>query len=89
MAETPDSANCLSSSMVWEKGVTQIGQSLIESKKIALGAFGRRLKAKRGPGIAVKATARKLAVFYWRLIVKGLDYTEKGIKPKIVNRTVF
>lgn len=58
----------------------QIAQSLIESKKIALGAFGRRLKAKRGPGIAVKATARKLAILYWRLMVKGLDYTERGIK---------
>lgn len=57
-----------------------IAQSLIESKKIALGAFGRRLKGKRGPGIATKATARKLAVLYWRLMVKGLDYTEKGIK---------
>jgi transposase len=58
----------------------QISQSLIESKKIALGSFGRRIKSKRGPGIAVKATARKLAVLYWRLMVKGLDYTEKGIK---------
>ena len=58
----------------------QIARSLIESKKIALGAFGRRLKAKRGPGIAIKATARKLAVLYWRLMVKGLGYTEKGIK---------
>ncbi|UII25181.1 hypothetical protein LVD15_17955 [Fulvivirga maritima] len=58
----------------------QIAQSLIESKKIALGAFGRRLKSKRGPGIATKATARKLAVLYWRLMVKGLDYTERGIK---------
>jgi len=58
----------------------QISQSLIESKKIALGAFGRKLKAKRGPGIAVKATARKLAILYWRLMVKGLDYTERGIK---------
>ena len=58
----------------------QMAQSLIESKKIALGAFGRRLKAKRGSGIAVKATARKLATLYWRLMVKGLDYTERGIK---------
>ena len=58
----------------------QIGQSLIESKKIALGSFGRRIKAKRGPGIAIKATARKLAVLYWRLMVKGLDYTERGIE---------
>lgn len=58
----------------------QISQTLIESKKISLGAFGRRLKSKRGPGVAIKATARKLAVLYWRLMVKGLDYTELGIK---------
>lgn len=58
----------------------QIAQSLIESKKIALGAFGRRLKAKRGAGIAVKATARKLAVLYWRLMVNGGEFVEKGIK---------
>lgn len=58
----------------------RLAQSLIQSKKIALGQFGRKLKSKRGPGIAVKATARKLAVLYWRLMVKGLDYTEKGIK---------
>lgn len=58
----------------------QIAQSLIESKNIALGAFGRRIKAKRGPGIAVKAVARKLAVLYYRLMANGLDYAEKGIK---------
>ena len=57
----------------------QIAQSLIESKKIALGAFGRRLKSKRGPGIAVKATARKLAVLYWRMMINGNEYVEKGI----------
>ena len=55
-------------------------QSLIESKKIAIGAFGRRLKARREPGIAVKATARKLAVLYRRLIIHGVAYTEQGIK---------
>lgn len=58
----------------------QIARSLLESKKIALGAFGRRLRAKRGPAIAIKATARKLAVLYWRMLVKGMDYVEKGIK---------
>ena len=57
-----------------------IAQSLIESKKIALGEFGRKLKAKRGPGIAVKATARKLAVLYWRMMIKGTAYVEKGVK---------
>ena len=57
-----------------------IAQSLIESKKIAIGAFGRRLKARREPGIAVKATARKPAVLYRRLIIHGVAYTEQGIK---------
>jgi len=58
----------------------QIAQSLIESKKIGLGVFGRRIKAKRGPSIAIKATARKLAILFWRLMVKGLDYVEQGIE---------
>ena len=58
----------------------QAAQSVIESKKIALGSFGRRLKSRKGPGIAVKATAGKIAELYWRLMVKGLDYTEYGIK---------
>lgn len=57
-----------------------IAQSLLESKKVALGAFGRRLRSKRGPGIAIKATARKLAVLYWRMMVHGTTYAEKGIK---------
>lgn len=57
----------------------QLAQSLIQSKKIALGAYGRRLRAKKGPGVAIKAMARKLAVLYWRVMVKGLDYVEKGV----------
>lgn len=57
-----------------------IAQSLIQSKTIALGAFGRRIKGRKGPSVAIKATARKLAVQYWRLMVKGHEYVEKGIK---------
>lgn len=56
-----------------------IAQSLLQSKKIALGGFGRRLRAGKGTGIAVKAVARKLAEQYWRLMVKGLDFVEYGI----------
>ena len=58
----------------------QSATSLIQSKAIALGAFGRRLKARKGPQIAIKATARKLAEMYWRLMVKGSDYVEKGVQ---------
>lgn len=57
----------------------QIAQSLLNSKKIAFGAFGRRLKGRKGPAIAIKATARKLAAQYWKLMVKGNAFVEKGI----------
>ena len=57
----------------------QIAQSLLASKNIALGAFGRKLRARKGPSIAIKSVARKLAVLYWRMMVKGLKYVENGI----------
>ena len=57
-----------------------IAQSLLNSKKIALGVFGRRLRSKKGPGVAIKAVARKLAAQYWRLMVKGRGFVEKGIE---------
>lgn len=57
----------------------QIAQSLLSSKYIALGAFGRKLRARKGPSIAIKAMARKLAAFYWRIMVKGSEYVEEGI----------
>ncbi len=73
-----------------------IAQGLINSKDIAIGSFGRRLRGRKGPRIAIKAMARKLAVLYWRVMVNGLDYAEKGIqhyeeqlilnKMKTVNR---
>jgi transposase len=58
----------------------QIAQSLITSKHIALGAFGRRLRSRKGSPIAVKSVARKIAVLYWRIMVKGMAFVEEGIK---------
>ncbi len=73
-----------------------VAQGLINSKDVAIGSFGRRLRGRKGPKIAIKAMARKLAVLYWRIMVNGLDYAEKGIqhyeeqiilnKMKTVNR---
>ncbi len=57
-----------------------IAHSLLNSKNIAIGAFGRKMRNRKGPKIAVKAMARKLAVLYWRIMVKGVDYVEKGIE---------
>lgn len=57
-----------------------IAQGLINSKEIAIGAFGRRLRGRKGPAIAIKAMARKLAILYWRLMVKGVDFVERGVQ---------
>jgi transposase len=58
----------------------EAAQSLLSSKNIALGAFGRRLRSRKGAPIAIKAIARKLAIMYWRIMVKGADFVEKGIQ---------
>jgi hypothetical protein len=57
-----------------------IAQGLINSKNIAIGSFGRRLRGRKGPRIAIKAMARKIAIRYWRVMVKGLDFAERGMK---------
>jgi transposase len=46
----------------------------------AMGGFYRRLKARRGGLVAMKALARKLAVMFWRTMVHGTDYVEEGLK---------
>lgn len=56
-----------------------MARSLARSKDIALGAFYRRLAARRGGLVANIALARKLAVMFWRVMVKGLDYVENGL----------
>jgi transposase len=55
-------------------------QPLLKSKKNALGAFGRRISARRGPSVAIKAMARKLACWIYRIMTKGLQFVENGIK---------
>jgi transposase len=58
---------------------SMMASSLVRSKNIALGAFYRRIAARRGTLVANKALARKLAAWFWRVMVKGDDYVEKGI----------
>lgn len=53
---------------------------IANSKYIALKGFYNRLKSKHGYKVAIKATARKIAVLYYRFMTKGLDYVEKGLK---------
>jgi transposase len=56
-----------------------IARSLARSKDIALGGFYRRLAARRGGLVANIALARKLAILFWRVMVKGTDYVELGL----------
>lgn len=58
----------------------QAAAGLLNSRKIALGVFGRKIRAKKGGAVAIKAVARKLAALYYKLQTKGLDYVEKGIQ---------
>lgn len=52
-------------------------QSLHHSSS-ALGAFLRRLKARLGPAKAITATARKLAVLFYRMLRYGHAYVDPG-----------
>jgi hypothetical protein len=58
----------------------QVSQSLLQSKHNALGEFARRLRARKGPAIAIKAVARKLACMYYYVMNKDLQYVEEGIE---------
>lgn len=55
-------------------------QGLLKSTKISLGSFARRIRALKGPAIAIKATARKLAIMYYNVMTKGMEFVEHGIE---------
>ena len=57
----------------------QAAQSLLISKQPGLGVFARKLRARRGAAIAIKATARKLAELYYKIFAHGMEYVEKGV----------
>lgn len=58
----------------------QAAQSLLVSKQPGLGAFARRLRARRGAAVAIKGTARKLAELYYKIFSEGMEYVEQGVK---------
>jgi transposase len=53
--------------------------SIANSKHLALKGFYYRIKSKHGARAAIKATARKLAVLYYRYMTIGIDYVEIGL----------
>jgi transposase len=57
----------------------EAAMSIAKSKHLALGGFYRRIKGRRGAAVAIVATARKLAVLFYRAMTRGLDYVEEGL----------
>lgn len=53
--------------------------SIANSKNLSLKGFYYRIKSKHGARAAIKATARKLAVLYYRYMTVGIDYIEIGL----------
>jgi transposase len=56
-----------------------MARSLARSKHVALGGFYRRMAGRKGGLVANVALARKLAVLFWRVMVKGVSYVEEGL----------
>lgn len=55
-------------------------RTLAQSVDMALGGFYRRLAARKGGMVAMKALARKLAQLYYRTLRHGIAYAEKGLR---------
>ena len=51
-----------------------------KSSYLALGGFYGRLKARTNAAVATVATARKLAVLFYRAMRNGLAYVERGLQ---------
>lgn len=55
-------------------------QAIAQSKHLALTSFYHRIKARKGSLGAIKATARKIAVIFYNVMTKEMEFVEQGIK---------
>ena len=58
----------------------QIAVNVGNGKHTALSSFYKRIRARAGKMVAIKATARKIAVYFFNLLTKGIEFVEEGIK---------
>lgn len=68
--------NSLGSSRI--AGALRMAALAVGRSKTALGAYYRRIARHKGGGVAVFATARKLAVLVYRMLRYGQDYVDQG-----------
>jgi hypothetical protein len=57
----------------------EAAMSIANSKHSAFTGFYKRLQAKKGRRVALKATARKIAERYYDLMTKGVEFVEQGL----------
>ena len=58
----------------------QLAINVGNGKHTALSSFYKRIRSKSGKMVAIKATARKIAVFFYNLMTKGIAFVAEGIK---------
>ena len=58
----------------------QLAVNVGNGKHTALSSFYKRIRSRAGKMIAIKATARKIAVYFFNLMTKGIAFVEEGIK---------
>ena len=68
--------HCNRAGMIFRQLAVNVGNG----KHTALSSFYKRIRSHAGKMIAIKATARKIAVYYYNLMTKGLKFVEEGIK---------
>lgn len=50
----------------------------VRASKSALGAYYRKMKARKGPAIAIKATAKKIATIFFVMLSKGEQFVKQS-----------
>jgi len=68
--------HCNRAGMIFRQLAVNVGNG----KHSALSSFYKRIRARAGKMIAIKATARKIAVYFYNLLTKGIAFVEEGIK---------
>jgi transposase len=68
--------HCNRAGMIFRQLAVNVGNG----KHTALSSFYKRIRSRTGKMVAVKATARKIAVFFYNLMTKGIAFVEEGIK---------
>lgn len=63
--------------------IRQAASSALKSKHNSLGEFGRRIAIRKDKKAAIKAVARKIAVYIYRLMRYGEEYVEQGVQKHV------